>query len=172
MSEGIRKPLWILLLICLVVILSYAFYAKHNRETVNVFDALQKHHVVIVKLLEQTAKNHDEFPELKKNLEIHARLEENILFYVLEGKRQVRQDALRGIEEHHLIDILTSELSEMPRNDERWSVKFELLRQLVLRHFAFEERTLFPEARKMLDAKEMNAMGQRFEQEKRDFMQQ
>ena len=173
MSEGIRKPVWILLLMLAVVVVSYVFYGgQQSREQVNVFDALQKHHAVIEKLLDQTAKNREKFADLKKNLEVHERLEENILFYTLEGKPPVRKDALLAIEEHHMIDILTNELTQMPQKNEHWPIKLELLSQLIRRHFTFEEQKLFPEARKMMDPKEMNAMGQRFVQEKKDFMRQ
>ena len=85
-------------------------------------------------------------------LAVHEEMEERI-FYPAVRENATKEgiaDVLEGYEEHHVADLIVSELKATNIEDETYDAKFEVLRENVEHHIDEEEEELFPEARKAL----------------------
>lgn len=71
----------------------------------------------------------------------------------MEKKEKARHGALEAIEEHHVIEMLLNELSDFPRDHERWVIKLEVLEEYTRHHLEEEESDVFPEVSYVLDEK-------------------
>ena len=81
-------------------------------------------------------------------LEIHSNLEEDLIYPAI--RRAVGDDNMinEALEEHHVVSMLGRELRAMQANDERYTAKFKVLNDIVLRHIQQEESRTFPQAEK------------------------
>lgn len=81
-------------------------------------------------------------------LEVHAKLEEELIYpawreYVDEQDLVVEAD-----EEHHVAHLLIKELKKMDPEDKRYDAKFVVLSTHVTHHIKDEEGKMFPQAEK------------------------
>jgi hemerythrin superfamily protein len=83
-----------------------------------------------------------------QELEIHAELEEGLIYPAI--REGIDDDELmnEAKEEHHLVHILIDELKELKPSDETFKAKFTLLGELVKHHVKEEEGEMFPQAQK------------------------
>jgi chromatin segregation and condensation protein Rec8/ScpA/Scc1 (kleisin family) len=77
--------------------------------------------------------------------------------------REVRDDVLEGLEEHHLIKELLAELEEMSPRHERYDAKVEVLGEHVEHHHDEEEQDLFPRLCRAFDATTLADLAERME---------
>ncbi len=83
-----------------------------------------------------------------EELEIHAGLEEGLVYPAI--RKGTKDDDLmnEANEEHHLVHVLIGELKELEPRDEAFKAKFTVLGELVKHHVKEEEGEMFPEAQK------------------------
>lgn len=98
---------------------------------------------------------------LTRELKVHERREEEVLYPALEAHRKAREIVLEGYEEHHLADGVLDELAATDVTDERWAAKFKVLKESLEHHIEEEEGEMFRKARQLLDAEELQALGER-----------
>ena len=81
-------------------------------------------------------------------LEVHAALEEELIYPAIRG--QIDEDELmnEATEEHHLVHVLIGELKILDASDEIFTAKFTVLGELVKHHVKEEEGEMFPKAQK------------------------
>ena len=81
-------------------------------------------------------------------LEVHAELEEKLIYPAI--RQEIEEDDLmnEAIEEHHLVHILMKELKKLKPNDETFQAKFKVLDELVKHHIEEEEGEMLPKAEK------------------------
>jgi hemerythrin superfamily protein len=81
-------------------------------------------------------------------LEVHAELEEKLIYPAI--RQEIEEDDLmnEAIEEHHLVHILIKELKKLKPNDETFQAKFKVLGELVKHHIKEEEGEMLPKAEK------------------------
>lgn len=116
---------------------------------------------------ERAVKGRDElFTQLKTELDIHAEIEEKILYPVLEKAEETHDISLEAYEEHRLVKQLLSELEAEPKDAEEWTAKFTVLKENVEHHVEEEEDEMFKKARKVLSQEEINELGARLEEAK------
>jgi hemerythrin-like domain-containing protein len=130
----------------------------------DIFAALTKDHETLRDLFGQAASDSPRFPDLKNHLQVHHKNEEKILYEALKSKEQTRKDALEAIEEHHVIEMLLVDLENFPTDNERWTIKLEVLEEYTRHHLKEEEDEIFPEGAKVLGAAKSEEMGARFEE--------
>jgi hemerythrin superfamily protein len=112
---------------------------------------------------ERAVKTRDElFTQLKSELDIHAQIEETILYPVLE----THDISLEAYEEHRIVKQLLSELDSEPKDAEEWTAKFTVLKENVEHHVEEEEGEMFKKARKVLSEEEIEELGTRLEEAK------
>ena len=140
----------------------------------NAFTLLKADHEKVAGILEKidetterATKGREElFAQLKNELDVHARIEEEILYPALEEYEETRDISLEAYEEHALVKQLLEELAAAPKDDELWTAKFTVLKENVEHHVEEEEGEMFQKARKVLSEDEIEELGNRLQQAK------
>ena len=141
----------------------------------NPFNLLKSDHEKVAGILssieettERAAKGRDElFARLKDELDLHARIEEEIFYPALEDSEETRDVTLEAYEEHNLVKQLLAELESQPKDTEEWTAKFTVLKENVEHHVEEEEGEMFPKARKVLSEEEIETLGDRLQAAKK-----
>lgn len=141
----------------------------------NAFTLLKDDHERVAGLLERidetterAVKGREElFNQLKNELDIHARIEEEVLYPTLEEYEETRAISLEAYEEHALVKQLLEELAAAPKDDEQWTAKFTVLKENVEHHVEEEEGEMFKKARAVLSEDEVEQLGDRLQEAKR-----
>jgi len=118
---------------------------------------------------ERGVKTREElFAQLKGELELHTRIEETILYPALKEVDKTRDITFEAFEEHRLVKQLLAELDELDKASEEWTAKFSVLKESVEHHVEEEEGEMFPKAVKALSDEEMETLGARLEEAKKE----
>jgi hypothetical protein len=141
----------------------------------DVFALLKADHERVAAMLEKidetterAAKGREEvFTRLKAELDLHALVEEQIFYPALEDADETRDIALEAYEEHRLVKQLLKELEAAPKDTEEWTAKFTVLKENIEHHVEEEEGEMFTKARQALSKEEIETLGDRVEQAKR-----
>ena len=104
------------------------------------------------------------FARLKRELEVHERIEEEILYPALRDNPKSKEIALEGYEEHHVVDEILSELEQTPVTDETWGAKFKVAKENLEHHIEEEEGEMFQKARQIFSDDELEDMGRRMQE--------
>jgi iron-sulfur cluster repair protein YtfE (RIC family) len=141
----------------------------------NAFTLLKTDHEKVAGILEKidetterATKGREElFTQLKSELDVHTRIEEDILYPTLEEYEETRAISLEAYEEHAVVKQLLEELSSEPKDDEQWTATFTVLKENVEHHVEEEEGEMFKKARKVLSEDEIEKLGDRLQEAKR-----
>jgi hypothetical protein len=133
----------------------------------NAFELLKADHQKVKEIFEQLepttergVKTRDElFNKLKHELTIHAQIEEKIFYPALEEAEPTHEIVLEAYEEHNLVKQLLEELDAMPKVTEEWKAKLTVLQENVEHHVEEEEGEMFPKAKKVLTAEQIQQLG-------------
>ena len=79
-------------------------------------------------------------------LEVHAALEEELVYPAIAEVLDDEDLVNEAKEEHHVAKLLIKELRKMDAEDEGFSTKFKVLGELVGHHIEEEEGEMFPQA--------------------------
>jgi hemerythrin superfamily protein len=81
-------------------------------------------------------------------LEVHATLEEELIYPA--WKEHMGEQSLtdKALAEHHVVHVLIEELKKMDPEDERYNAKFRVLSEHVKHHIIEEEGRMFGQAEK------------------------
>jgi hemerythrin-like domain-containing protein len=107
------------------------------------------------------------FATIKGELSVHETIEEAIFYPELKGHPNAKDIVLEGFEEHHVVDLLMSELEAMDVDDENWGAKAIVMKENIEHHIEEEEGEMFKAARQVFDRDELEDLGRRMEQRKR-----
>lgn len=124
--------------------------------------ALIEHHDEMRKLVKEIKKDPSKFIFLKKHLDIHHELEEDLLLSKLHFMQKIKDESLESQEEHFVLNILLLDLADFPKDNSRWMVKFKVFEEILEHHLSEEEDDLFPEAEKIVPKEEQLALGAQF----------
>lgn len=128
-----------------------------------IIQELKQHHDEMRKMVEEIKKNKPEkFVLLKKHLDIHHELEEDLLLAHLNSKKGIKDESLESQEEHFVLNILLLDLKDFPKDHDRWMIKFKVFDEILDHHLTEEEEDLFPDAEKKLGKKLLEEMGEKF----------
>lgn len=81
-----------------------------------------------------------------KELEVHAELEEKIIYPAFRAHLEEDDLINEALEEHHVVHLLIKELKGARGNTGRRDAKFTVLMENVKHHIKEEEECLFPES--------------------------
>ena len=81
-------------------------------------------------------------------LEVHAALEEVLIYPAIQEQIDEEDLMNEATEEHHLVHVLIAELKKLDRAEETFKAKFTVLGELVKHHVKEEEGEMFPKAQK------------------------
>jgi hypothetical protein len=138
------------------------------------FELLKKDHEKVSGIFEKLdsttergVKTREElFTQLKQELDVHARIEEEIFYPVLKEAQETEDLTLEAYEEHNVVKQLLAELEALPKDDETWGAKLTVLKENVEHHVEEEEGELFDGAREVLSREQIEALGTRMEEAK------
>ncbi|MDD4149233.1 MAG: hypothetical protein PHE33_04330 [Bacteroidales bacterium] len=126
--------------------------------------ALIDHHEEIRKLVKKVKKDNSKFIFLKKHLDVHHELEEDLLLSKLHKIKKIKDESLESQEEHVILNLALLDLMDFPKDNERWMIKFKVFEEILDHHLSEEEEELFPEAEKILSKKQLTDLGAEFEE--------
>ena len=137
------------------------------------FQMLKKDHAEVKGILgklEETKegelkKREELFLKLRTELVPHMKAEEIVFYPPLMAKKESRKDALEGVEEHHVSDMVLKEL-ETTQKGELWGAKMSVFSELVEHHIKDEESKVFKSAEKALGPDDFEKIMKQFQQEK------
>jgi hemerythrin superfamily protein len=146
----------------------------------NAFQLLKEDHQKVSGLFQQleptterAEKTRTElFAKINEELSIHAQIEETIFYPAIKQAAETRDIVLEGFEEHHVVKMLLKELEAMPVDTEEWAAKLKVLQENVEHHVEEEEGEMFPKSREVLSEDEINQLGMRMEELKKQLKQQ
>ena len=108
------------------------------------------------------------FATLKQEMLVHERIEEEIFYPALKQHPKAQEIVLEGFEEHHVVDEIMGELEQTPVTDETWAAKFKVMKENIEHHIEEEEGEMFKQARQIFSRSELEELGTRMEQLKRE----
>ena len=93
-------------------------------------------------------------------LTMHTYLENEVVYpQVRKAVPAIEDDILESYEEHHVVDVLASELVAMDPVSERFFPKFTVLMENVRHHVKEEEEEWFPQVRAAMSRTQLREMG-------------
>lgn len=81
-------------------------------------------------------------------LEVHAKLEESLIYPAIRKKIDAQKIMDEALEEHHVAHTLINELKRGAGKNGRHDAKFKVLGENIKHHVKEEEGTMFPQAEK------------------------
>lgn len=146
----------------------------------NPFSLLKTDHEAFKKMLteledttERAVKTRTQvFDRLKRELAAHETIEEEILYPAIKEKAKSKDKdlVLEAYAEHHVADLIVTELANLPVSDEMWGAKATVLRESLEHHIEEEEGDLFKIAKSLLDKDELDAIGERMSLRKQELL--
>ena len=109
---------------------------------------------------------------LKRELEIHEAIEEEVFYPALKEHPKTKELALEGYEEHHVVDMVMTEIEGVEPSDETWMAKFTVMKENLEHHIEEEEGEMFPQAEKVFDDSELDELGDRMQARKEELKAQ
>jgi len=103
---------------------------------------------------------------LKAELELHEAIEEEIFYPALKEHPKTKELALEGYEEHHVVDMVMSEIEGVEPSDETWMAKFTVMKENLEHHIEEEEGEMFEQAEQVFDQDELEELGDRMQARK------
>ncbi len=104
-----------------------------------------------------------------EHLSRHAAIEEQVFYPAIRAKLGDERAfvVLEGLEEHHAVKVVLSELEKLPATHERFKPKFTVLIENVRHHVEEEETDLFTMVRDAFTVEELEEMGEKLEAAKK-----
>lgn len=100
-------------------------------------------------------------------LEIHTTIEEEVFYPEAERAGSAVEELVKeGIEEHHVVDVLISELRALTPGDEQFAPKMTVLIENVEHHAEEEEDEMFLKLRQAFGDERLQGMGEALQQAK------
>lgn len=117
---------------------------------------------------DDNAKKKAIFDEIATELDIHAKVEEEIFYPAMKAtdKDEAVDEVLEALEEHGIVKSLLAQLKKMKPEDETFDAKVTVLIESVEHHAGEEEDEMFPEAEKELGQPKLRELGARIEARK------
>ncbi|MFN2517701.1 MAG: hemerythrin domain-containing protein [Jatrophihabitantaceae bacterium] len=101
-------------------------------------------------------------------LTVHTYLENEVMYpAVRKLLPDLEDDILESYEEHHVADILVTELAMLSPGDERFDAKTTVLIESVTHHIEEEEQDWFPKVRAGLGRKQLQDIGAKMEKKRK-----
>jgi hemerythrin superfamily protein len=103
---------------------------------------------------------------LIKELTVHSRIEENLVYPLILDEEQER--TLEAFEEHHLLKLALAELADTPAWSPKIEAKVKVVQELVTHHVKEEEHDLLPKLKHA--GVNLHELGQQIMQRKKRLM--
>ncbi|HEX5012780.1 MAG TPA: hemerythrin domain-containing protein [Candidatus Limnocylindrales bacterium] len=112
------------------------------------------------------------FGRIKQALTVHEVIEEEIFYPALREHPRAKDMVLEAYEEHDVVDTIMGQLGSLPVDDETWGAKATVMIENLRHHIEEEEKEMFPTARRVFDADELEQLGEQMERRRSGAEQQ
>lgn len=151
-----------------------------THETTDAVKLLKKDHREVAALLkeiqnttERAEKTREElFAQIKEALEVHTKIEEDVLYPALKETKTTHDITLEAYEEHAVVKTLLKELDAEDKNTEEWLAKLTVMSENIEHHVEEEEEDMFVKMEKALPKEELEQIGQAMAEEKERLLAQ
>jgi hemerythrin superfamily protein len=103
------------------------------------------------------------FPELDRELTVHAEIEEKIFYPAAKAAEPTRDLVLESLEE---LKMVLADLEQTDMRAAEWGADLKVLKEDVMHHVGEEEDELFPKIQKILSKEQLEELGTRMEEMK------
>ena len=128
---------------------------------------LKNDHKIVERIFSDLENKTDDrralFPELDRELTVHAEIEEKIFYPAAKQAEPTRDLVLESIEEHRQIKMVLADLEQTDMRTAQWAADLKVLKEDVMHHVGEEEDELFPKVQKILSKEQLEALGTRME---------
>ena len=142
----------------------------------NAIDLLTADHRKVQELFSQVRKDEEAngprlFPEIRRELEIHTHIEEQVFYpHLLKvGDEKLQSITQEALVEHRQAKALLDQLFEQRDDRDRFAAELKVLMEDVEHHVDEEENEMFPLVRGQLDDGMLVRLGALMEAEKKRF---
>ncbi|MDZ8237698.1 MAG: hemerythrin domain-containing protein [Nostoc sp. ChiQUE01a] len=111
-------------------------------------------------------KLHENFNQLYKALNLHARTEELVFYPALRDYEETEQYVEEAEEEHEEVSLILEEIKALKPSDPEFKEKLSELKEAVQYHVEEEESEIFSAVRECMDKQELTELGQEFQKAK------
>ena len=147
----------------------------------NAIELLKADHKKVKKLLEElaetttqaTKKRTELLEKIKTEITVHTKIEEEIFYPAFLQAAETKQDEklyYEAWEEHRAAKRVLDDLERAEVDTPVFGGRAKVLKELVTHHAEEEEDDLFPKARKLMSKEELEELGERLEQRKKQLM--
>jgi hemerythrin superfamily protein len=106
------------------------------------------------------------FPELDRELTVHAEIEEKIFYPAAKQAEPTRDLVLESLEEHKQIKMVLADLEQTDMRTAEWGADLKVLKEDVMHHVGEEEDDLFPKIQTILSKQQLDELGTRMQEMK------
>jgi hemerythrin-like domain-containing protein len=145
---------------------AFTLLMNDHKEASNLFQQLE------ATSTQDTTQRMQLFAQLKQALDIHAQLEETMLYPTLKEAAETREITLEAYDEHQEMKDLLAEMSGLDPAEDDWTDTLAELKDAVEHHVEEEENEMFPQAREVLGQQQLDDLGARMQQMKQQLLQQ
>jgi hemerythrin-like domain-containing protein len=121
-----------------------------------------------------TKKRSQLLSTIAQELRVHTKIEEEIFYPAFKSAGEKSDDDklyFEALEEHRAAgELVLPDLERTEPSSDKFSGRAKVLKELVEHHADEEEKEMFPRARKLLSAGELNALGAQMAARKRELM--
>jgi hemerythrin superfamily protein len=135
-------------------------------------EMLKNEHKGAKALMEQIVKSEGPqrkslFEKLKKELEGHDRIEEQVFYPAVAGSP--KGSSLPAVDKraHQVVEAALHHLEDLSVDDKAWLGDFKTMQTELLEHIAMEENSLFVTIKSILGSTELASLGEKMESAKR-----
>lgn len=118
---------------------------------IDIVTQIQNDHRKVEALFEKYEQSHGKRDKQRiaeqviEELSLHASIEEQLIYPLVRMRQKDMEDqVLEALEEHHLAKTTLAELDEMSVEDERYDAKMKVLSEAIRHHIEEEESELLP----------------------------
>lgn len=142
----------------------------------NAIELLKADHEVVAGLFAEVEKTSEDkhpaiFKKIKAELDAHVHIEEKLFYPKLkaDGRKELVDIVLEGIEEHHQVKMFLRELELLADDSAKFEPKLTVLIEDVEHHVEEEEKEMFPLVKKQFDEAVLDELGAEMKKEKAAF---
>lgn len=151
--------------------------------TTNAIDLLTEDHNKVKKLLEdltntttRAAKTRPKLlAEIERELKIHIQIEDEIFYPAFKAKDGAEHDKMyhEATEEHRAVEkLVLPDLKKADPTSAKFSGRAKVLKELVEHHVDEEEKEMFKRAKQTMSKDELNELGERMNERKKQLLAQ
>ena len=152
--------------------------AKKSKRPTDAIALLKEDHKKVKALLSSLEKTTEKSAErrtkllqqIEAEINVHASIEEEIFYPAYREAVKKKDDVelyQEALEEHHVVDLVMPELKASDPGGEIFGAKATVLKELIEHHADEEEKEMFKKARAVMDKAELQDLGSRLLERKK-----